>query len=110
MTVDFEQARAFFLDGVAAKAGLNQHDGLHPTAAGIDVVVKGILPKVDELLALQDSREALNAFGVEGFVKRLERRRRLTQQVHTLAGTEYLDLLEQLVGLLYEKVRPSSKG
>jgi hypothetical protein len=66
--------------------------------------------EVDELLALQESREALNAFGVEGFVKRLECRRRLIQQVHTIAGTEYLDLLEQLVGLLYEKVQPSSKG
>jgi hypothetical protein len=63
--------------------------------------------EVDELLALQESREALNAFGVEGYVKRLERRRRLIQQVHTLAGTEYLELLEQLVGLLHEKVQPS---
>ncbi len=63
--------------------------------------------EVDELLALQDVREALNAFGVEGFVKRLERRRRLLQQVHAIAGTEYLDLLEQLLDLLYEKVQPS---
>jgi transcriptional regulator with XRE-family HTH domain len=63
--------------------------------------------EVDELLMLQESREALNAFGVEGFVKRLERRRRLIQQVHAIAGTEYLDLLEQLVDLLHEKVQPS---
>lgn len=63
--------------------------------------------EVDELLALQDAREALNAFGVEGFVKRLERRRRLIQQVHAITGTEYVDLLEQLVDLLYEKVQPS---
>jgi acyl-CoA thioesterase I len=41
----------FFLDGVAGDAKLNQRDGLHPTAAGIDVVVGGILPKVEELLA-----------------------------------------------------------
>jgi acyl-CoA thioesterase-1 len=40
----------FFLDGVATKAALNQQDGLHPTAAGIDVVVRGILPKIEELL------------------------------------------------------------
>jgi hypothetical protein len=26
--------------------------------------------------------------------------------VHTIAGTEYLDLLEQFVGLLFEKVQP----
>jgi acyl-CoA thioesterase-1 len=41
----------FFLAGVAADRRLNQGDGLHPTAAGIDVVVSGILPKVEELLA-----------------------------------------------------------
>lgn len=40
-----------FLDGVAAERGLNQGDGIHPTAAGIDVIVKGILPKVEELIA-----------------------------------------------------------
>ncbi|HEX4457039.1 MAG TPA: arylesterase [Polyangia bacterium] len=41
----------FFLDGVAADAKLNQHDGLHPTAAGVDVIVAKILPKVEELIA-----------------------------------------------------------
>jgi acyl-CoA thioesterase I len=41
----------FFLDGVAAEAKLNQGDGLHPTAAGIDVIVARILPKVEELVA-----------------------------------------------------------
>lgn len=41
----------FFLDGVAADAAFNQRDGLHPTAAGVDVIVAGILPKVEELLA-----------------------------------------------------------
>ena len=41
----------FFLDGVAAEARLNQPDGLHPTAAGIDVIVARILPKVEELVA-----------------------------------------------------------
>ena len=41
----------FFLDGVAAEAKLNQRDGLHPTAAGVDVIVARILPKVEELVA-----------------------------------------------------------
>jgi acyl-CoA thioesterase-1 len=41
----------FFLDGVAADLGLVQHDGLHPTAAGVDVIVARILPKVEELVA-----------------------------------------------------------
>nr|WP_175557725.1 arylesterase [Rhodopseudomonas pseudopalustris] len=40
----------FFLDGVAAVANLNQPDGIHPTAAGIDVVVANILPTVEAFL------------------------------------------------------------
>jgi len=40
----------FFLDGIAGEAGLNQRDGLHPTAAGIDAIVARILPKVEELV------------------------------------------------------------
>jgi len=37
----------FFLEGVAARAALNQADGLHPTAEGVDVIVKNILPAVE---------------------------------------------------------------
>jgi acyl-CoA thioesterase-1 len=40
----------FFLEGIASDAKLNQRDGVHPTAAGIDKVVAGILPKVEELV------------------------------------------------------------
>jgi acyl-CoA thioesterase-1 len=41
----------FFLEGVATVAALNQRDGIHPTAAGIDAIVTRILPKVEELVA-----------------------------------------------------------
>jgi acyl-CoA thioesterase-1 len=41
----------FFLDGVAADPALNQPDGLHPTAAGIDVIVARILPFAEDLIA-----------------------------------------------------------
>ena len=41
----------FFLDGVAGNPSLNQADGLHPNARGVDEIVKRILPKVEELLA-----------------------------------------------------------
>ncbi|MDR3420381.1 MAG: arylesterase [Xanthobacteraceae bacterium] len=41
----------FFLDGVAANLGLMQRDGLHPVAAGVDVIVARILPKVEQLVA-----------------------------------------------------------
>ncbi len=36
----------FFLDGVAAIPALNQPDGIHPTAKGVERIVKGILPYV----------------------------------------------------------------
>jgi acyl-CoA thioesterase-1 len=41
----------FFLEGVATVSKLNQRDGIHPTAAGIDTIVIRILPKVEELVA-----------------------------------------------------------
>jgi hypothetical protein len=62
--------------------------------------------EMDELLSLQGTGGPLTGFGVEGFVQRIERRRKLIQQVQAVAGTEYLELLEQLVSLLYEKVQP----
>lgn len=40
----------FFLDGVAGDPKLNQPDGMHPTAAGVAVIVRRILPFVEELL------------------------------------------------------------
>jgi acyl-CoA thioesterase-1 len=40
----------FFLEGVATDARLNQADGLHPTAEGVDAIVKNILPTVKAFL------------------------------------------------------------
>lgn len=40
----------FFLDGVAADPKLNQADGLHPTAAGVDIIVAKMLPTVEAFL------------------------------------------------------------
>ena len=37
--------------GIVGDANFNQHDGLHPTAEGVAVVVKGILPQVEALIA-----------------------------------------------------------
>jgi len=53
----------FFLDGVAGDAKLNQRDGLHPTAAGVDVIVGGILPKAEELVARVRGGAALKQGG-----------------------------------------------
>jgi acyl-CoA thioesterase-1 len=41
----------FFLDAVATDPKLNQRDGLHPNAAGVDIIVARILPKVEELVS-----------------------------------------------------------
>lgn len=40
----------FFLEGVAAESALNQADGIHPNAAGVDRIVAGILPLVRRAL------------------------------------------------------------
>ena len=46
----------FFLEGVAGDPKLNQPDGLHPTAAGVAVIVRRILPSVEALLQRAKSR------------------------------------------------------
>lgn len=43
----------FFLDGVAAKPPFNQADGIHPNARGVAVMVRRILPYVQQLLRQQ---------------------------------------------------------
>jgi acyl-CoA thioesterase-1 len=49
----------FFLDGVATDSKLNQRDGLHPTAAGVDAIVARILPKAEELVARARDKRAI---------------------------------------------------
>jgi acyl-CoA thioesterase-1 len=46
----------FFLEGIAGDARFNMRDGLHPLAVGVDVIVAGILPKVEELLTRTRNR------------------------------------------------------
>jgi acyl-CoA thioesterase-1 len=42
--------------GIANDRQLVQRDGLHPTSAGVDAIVAGILPKAEELVAQARSR------------------------------------------------------
>jgi acyl-CoA thioesterase I len=42
----------FFLAGVAADRRLNQADGIHPTAEGVDIIVSSILPTVETFLGV----------------------------------------------------------
>jgi len=44
----------FFLDGVALDAKLNQGDGLHPNAAGVEVIVAKIAPAVERLVGPEE--------------------------------------------------------
>jgi acyl-CoA thioesterase-1 len=41
----------FFLDGVAAQPSLQLADGMHPNGKGVAVMVKRILPAVEQELA-----------------------------------------------------------
>jgi acyl-CoA thioesterase-1 len=41
----------FFLEGAAGDRTLTQQDGLHPNAAGVEVIVQHILPTIQELIA-----------------------------------------------------------
>ncbi len=67
----------------------------------------GLTPEViDELLSLQGTGGPLTTLGVDHYVEIIERKGRLKQKVDTIASTEYIDLLEQLVDLMYEKVQP----
>lgn len=43
----------FFMRGVAGRPALLQRDGLHPTARGVAVIVRGILPEVKAALAVR---------------------------------------------------------
>jgi len=66
-----------------------------------------LLPdEVQELLDLQAPNGPLARVGVENFVDVIERRRAILCQVREIANTEYLNLLEQFVRLIYEKVKP----
>jgi acyl-CoA thioesterase-1 len=41
----------FFLDGIVGDRALNQADGLHPTAKGVEIIVERIVPNVETFLA-----------------------------------------------------------
>lgn len=40
----------FYLNGIVANASLNQADGMHPTVAGVAIIVKNLLPVVQQAL------------------------------------------------------------
>lgn len=62
--------------------------------------------EIQELLDMQAPGGPLEKIGVESCVDLIERRRRLLGQVREIASTEFLELLEQLVRLMYDKIKP----
>jgi hypothetical protein len=62
--------------------------------------------EADELLAMDTPNGPLARLGAEHGVELIERKRRLLRRVATIAGTDYIDLLEQVVALIFDKVQP----
>jgi hypothetical protein len=62
--------------------------------------------EADELLLMQSSNGAITRAHIEHGIELIERKRRLLRRVAVIAGTEQMDLLEQFVNLLFEKVQP----
>ncbi len=46
----------FFLEGVVAVPELNQADGMHPAPSGVAIMVKGILPLTEKLIAQAEAK------------------------------------------------------
>lgn len=51
----------FFLDGVVYHPTRAQHDGIHPTEAGINYIVARILPKAEQLVEQVKRRRGINS-------------------------------------------------
>ncbi|HKB00816.1 MAG TPA: helix-turn-helix transcriptional regulator [Gemmataceae bacterium] len=62
--------------------------------------------EAEELLSMEGPNGAIVRLGVEHAIELIERKRRLLRRVSAIAGTEYVDLLEQLVGLMFDKIQP----
>ncbi len=48
----------FILEGVAADPNLNQADGIHPNAQGVDVIVEGLAPFILQMIEQADAMGA----------------------------------------------------
>jgi transcriptional regulator with XRE-family HTH domain len=65
--------------------------------------------EIRELLAMQEAGGPLERLGVDQFVERMERRRAVLDQIRVIAGTEYFDCVETMIGLISEKVAKAKK-
>ncbi len=65
--------------------------------------------EVQEVLDMQGVGGPLDKLGVDQCIDVIERRRQLLCQVRDIASTEYLDLLEQFVRLIHDRVLPTRR-
>jgi transcriptional regulator with XRE-family HTH domain len=65
--------------------------------------------EISELLAMQEPGGAMERFGVEQCVENVERRRELLLRVKMILNTEFVELLEQVVDLVCDKINASKQ-
>lgn len=66
--------------------------------------------EADDLLTQDGPGKGIVQLGAEHWVELVERRRRILRRVHAIATTGYIDLLEPLVNLMFEKIQPPPKN
>lgn len=62
--------------------------------------------EIDELHSLQGTGGPMTYFGVEHFVGVIERRRAILAKVATICGSDWIDMIERLVDLVYRDIQP----
>ena len=65
---------------------------------------------ITQLLAMQEANGPMERLGVEQCVENIERRRELILKVKMISSTEYLDMVEQEVNLVCDKISQSKQG
>jgi transcriptional regulator with XRE-family HTH domain len=65
--------------------------------------------EADDLLSQDGPGKGIVQLGAEHWVELVERRRRILRRVHAIATTGYIDLLEPLVNLMFEKIQSPAK-
>jgi len=63
-----------------------------------------------ELLSMQGPSSPFATLGVDQMIDRIERRRKLIDQIRVVAASEYLPMVEVFMGLLCEKLQPKKLG
>jgi acyl-CoA thioesterase I len=102
----------FFLDGVATESGFLLDDGMHPNPKGVDRMVEGILPLMEEVLAgaeTQPDEAAMEPFRLAGTVS--YRERIALPDSSTLAvRLVNIALLDAAAEVIAEAVMPAGTG